>query len=461
MAPSMVPPLRRRRAPAGPLAALMLLVAACGERPRPPERVVLCVLDALHAAHLSCYGGPPGITPSLDGVAAAGARFDRAVSTATWTLASTASLFTGRLQESHGVVTDAHALPPDLVGLPELFRAAGWRTASFVQMAYASHAYGFERGFDDYRYYGFAGGPLRESMPEDVQAWMAAHAGERYLLYLHFRRPHGVYNPFPGMAAPFEGDCPLAGGARDAELAHADTLGERELPAEERAHVEHLYRGNLATVDRRLAPILRRALADPALLLVVTSDHGEGLGEHGWFGHGGRLWAEGVDVPLLVAGPGVRPGVVDVAPAATVDVLPTLADLCGVSLARALPLDGVSLRERLAGPAPAPERTLFLAARYRPKARAGGRGGPELGAVRGDLKVVLEPDGSVRAHDRAADRGDRRELAGERADVAELARELAARRERYRDLGLPPEERVSLTPELRADLDALGYAEGD
>ncbi len=431
--------------------ALALALGCSPKAPERPERVVVVVLDALNAAHLSFYGGPKGRTPNLDRAAQAGLVFERAFSNNTWTLPSTTSLLTGLLQERHGVVTSKQRVPESAVLLPELFREAGFATAAFVQMTYASHAFGLEQGFDHYRYFGIAGGPLRESMPEEVVGWMEANAKRRYFLYVHVRRPHGVYNPYPALLAREDAGCPLAGGERDDELSRADTFGERELTDVERAHVLHLYRANLASEDYRLGPMLELALGDPQTLVVVLSDHGEALGEHGYFGHGKYLRPENVDIPLVFAGPGVRRGV-DRGVACTLDVLPTLAELCGLELPEGLALDGESLARRLARALPADGRSVLVSARY------ASSGVPEVGLVRDDVGVVIGLDGEVRTFARgrrAARRATR--AAFDPALLAELEARARAHRERFTDLGRAYADSVELSPELEADLDALGY----
>jgi len=91
------------------VALLAATSAGCGRAHPKPERVLLVVTDATHSAHLGCYGGG-ALTPAIDAVASHGRRYSRALSNNAWTLASTASLMTGQLQESHGSVTNHHAL---------------------------------------------------------------------------------------------------------------------------------------------------------------------------------------------------------------------------------------------------------------------------------------------------------------------------------------------------------------
>ncbi len=403
--------------------------------------MVLVVLDALNAAHLGCYGDTGRLTPNLDRLAARGLVFERAFSNSTWTLPSTTSLFTGQLQETHGVVTARHSVPTDAVLLPELFRSAGWRTAAFVQMAQASATYGFDRGFDEFRYYGSSGESRWDALPEDALAWLRAHTGERYFAYLHLRRPHGVYDPFPRELARLEGGCRLVAGERDEELSRAGSFGERALDPHAKKHVAHLYRANLASVDLSLGDIIDFVEADTGALVIVTSDHGEALGEHDYYGHGDQLYAESVDIPLILAGAGVRLGT-DRTPVSTIDLFPTLSELCGLDHSNRTALDGVSLVGRVASDAaPVVQRAIPFSARYRAK------GLVSVGLVQDGLTVVLTPDG-IRT------RGP--DARGSETDIADLTRLARDFRRRHADLGARPAEPVEIPPEIQADLDLLG-----
>lgn len=448
-----LPPMRSRRRRDALALLLGCLLSSCGdpETADRPQRIVLLVLDALHADHMGCYGGPRGVTPHLDRVAAGGVRFANAFSNNTWTLPSTVSLYTGRYQESHGVVTREHVVPAAEVLLPELLQDAGWRTASFVQMLFASERYGLDRGYDEHYCYGFNDGPVRTEMPVDVQRWMNTHAGERYFLYLHFRRPHGRFDPVPALLERIDPGCAQEVAASELDLAAAQKFGFRELPEDEREHVEHLYRANLATVDAVLRPILAACLADPELLLVVTSDHGEGLGQNGFFGHGHALYGEAIDVPLLFRGPGVAPGV-DEEPACTVDVLPTLVELLGLWPPPGVALDGVSLAPRLRVRAPAPER-----APIRVSARYDRSGPPAVGYVHGSAKLVIDHEGVESLHDRSTGTAGVHGVAASPTLAEALRARARELRAGYGTLDLTGSGEPDLSAEDRADLRALGY----
>ena len=445
---------------ARPVAALMLgaalPLAGCSGGDE-PSHVLLIVLDATHAGQVSCYGGPPGLTPALDALAERGMRFDRAHSAAAWTLPSTASLLTGQVPERHGVVTDEQALPAEARTLPELLHDAGWSTAAFVQMVYASDSYGLDQGFDHYRYYASDAEKRDPLLVLDASAWMEEHEDDRTFTYVHFRRPHGPYDPevepwrrqgpppdMPPEARFFELQ------RADAEIEDVGQLGPGELEL-----VQRLYRANLATVDESVASLLER-LPDPDdTLVIVTADHGEALGQHRSFGHGAHVWAETIDIPLIVAGPGVEVGV-DRGTAGTTDLLPTLLEACAAPAPAGSVLDGVSLWPRLTGEVRAtpdsPSPLVAVCSRY------GRSAPPAVAVIEGRWKLLLSPDDDVALFDRASDREDRlRREGGEPAIAARLAGVARQWREAHRgaaEAGLPPPE---LPPERQEELRQLGY----
>jgi arylsulfatase A-like enzyme len=441
------------------IAGLALCVLACGGALEPtdtrPQRIVLIVMDATHAAHLSCYGGPDRLTPEIDRLARRGMRFERALSNTTWTLPSTTSLLTGQLQEQHGVVTNGHRVEDRHRLVSEAFRDAGWATASFTQNIYASAVHGLDRGFDDYTYYSMKavedGGPRPGQLIPQLISWLDAHDDENYFVYVHLRRPHSPYDPNPIIQARLAPDCPLRDGQRDDQLARADSqISERGslLDAEAAAHVRHLYRANIANVDRAVGAIERRLHRDENALVVLTADHGEALGQHGFYGHGYHLFAESVDIPLIFAGPGIPPGT-DSGLACTVDITPTLLDVAGLATATALETDGVSLLGRLHGEAAPPRAGVPLSGRYIEGKL------PAHGVVDDQHKLVLDRSGQVHLFDRSNDPADRNNIAEQNpAVVARLLPIARQRREASRDLATTHTSDVEVN---EGELKALGY----
>jgi arylsulfatase A-like enzyme len=381
-----------------------------GERGGSIRHVVIVVLDATNAAHAGCYGGPDEATPNLDALARRGVRFEQAYSNSTWTLPSTVSLLSGRLPERHGVVRAADAVPPDLSLLSERLALAGYRSASFVQMIFASDRHGLDRGFDTFRYVR----PNDEGLAElraGVRAFLAERGERSSLLYVHLRRPHSPYDPPEGMLAPFVGAHPLADGGRDAALRSIDNAADPQLDALERERLVQLYRGGLRAADAELGWLLPLLDTEQDTLLIVTSDHGEGLGEHGDYGHGRGLHAEHVHVPLVMVGPGLTPRTVR-EPVCTVDLVPTVLELTGQP---GVPgLDGISLVPLLRGAAPAARRAPLSIATRR-------YAGETVSAaiVDGPLYVLRGPAGATSVYDVFADPGQAQDLAARRPEALE------------------------------------------
>ena len=447
-----------------------LLLAGCGSGESPtgtpsansPNRVVVLVIDALNAEHLGSYDSRPNrridLTPNLDAIAAEGRRFENAISNNTWTLPSTTSLMTGLLQENHQVTRREGVVPKSADLLSERFQDAGWKTRSFVQMTYASKLYGFDQGFDETSEYGFGGGPGRADMAGEVVDWMQANEDERYFLYLHFRRPHGVYNAPQSVRARVTPGCELAGTQRGAELEASQDFAWMELPESEKKHIRHLYRANLATVDQTLQPILELARSE-GTLLVVTSDHGEGLGEHDFFGHGPSVYRENLHIPLIYRGPGVRVGV-DEGLASTVDLRPTLIEMCELFEPASTKRDGQSLVERIGG-AEAPEEMppVYFSGRY------GAGKATATGMQTTDDTVFVDTEGQIHIFSNETDLAQRFDLGTstdyEISDVETMGKiaDVHLRQKRSAHLNdAHAGEAPDLTEKDLADLRALGYA---
>ena len=316
-------------------------------RRTPGQNVLLITIDTLRADALGTYGGPAA-TPALDGLAADGVRFDFAHAHAVLTLASHASILTGQYPFQHGVRDNSgYRLPRDARTTATLLKQAGYGTAAFVG-AYPVHArFGLNAGFDVYDdRFGAGQGPADFTMPERpasvvvplARAWIdgrargagAAPQGHQpWFVWVHVFDPHAPYRPPP----PF-----------DAQYASRP------------------YYGEVAAVDAALAPLLEdlRTSAQPTLV-VVTGDHGEGLGDHGEAAHGIFAYESTLRVPLIMAELGgreasarpARAGEVSTVSARHVDILPTILDAIGQAVPADLPGRTLLPREeRRTGSAP-------------------------------------------------------------------------------------------------------------
>ena len=446
------------------------LVLACGgpEAPEPPRTdlpdVLLVTIDTLRADHVGAYGYERDTTPNLDRLAREGVRFEIAYAPMGTTAPSHASLFTSRHPLGHGLVRNGLSLAPGERTLAQRLREAGYVTAAFVSSYPVSHRFGFARGFDHYDD-DFSGS--RASLPrrsweglavegvfdrpgrdtaEAALAWLAARPAARPLfVWLHLFDPHDPYRaPGPqGLRWVAEGQ-------------------------DRRERRRALYDAEVRYADAQFGRVLRAMEARSAndLLVVATSDHGEGLADHGRITHNRFLYEEEVRVPLVLRFPGRIPAGVTVhQPAHLIDVSPTLLDAIGLSNGgpdgEPAPRDGVSLLGFATGREPPdPERALMLQRPYYPEGRERfDERGPGFGVRMGRFKWIEAPLEERRElYDLAADPGERRNLADAQPERARaLSERIAAWRAGQPEDAL--EQEAALSPEDRDALRALGYVD--
>jgi arylsulfatase A-like enzyme len=299
--------------------------------------VMLVVLDAASAKHFGCYGYPRRTTPELDRIASEGVVFEEAFTPAAYTLAAMASVWTSQYADQHQTLDPRRpTYGRARLVLPELLLANGVHTAGFVANSMAGPAFGFDRGFAEFREVyadlGRRAAAFRQVLPD----WLAANTQRRFFAYVHYREPHFPYDPEPPFDTLFGPDGPIPPELRgDRQWFGAVDNRRLRISQEEVAHAERLYDGNLAYVDAELG-FLRRTLEQQGLwdrtVLIVTADHGEAFWEHEHIGHSVQLYEPILRIPLIVrlpsgSGPaGVRRrGLADL-----VDLAPTIADVFGL-----------------------------------------------------------------------------------------------------------------------------------
>ena len=300
--------------------ALLALVAGCVRATpgvtEPPlasgalrgVNVLLVTIDTLRRDRVGAYGGPAGLTPTLDRLCASGVRYSRAFSHVPMTLPAHASILTGRTPVAHGVHDNgAYRLADGVPTLATVLKTAGYRTGAFVGAFVLDARYGLNRGFDDYDDHYPQGNATSFGFAERRADAVVAAAGTwildakdraPWLAWVHLFDPHA---PYDAPAAFHQGRSPY-----DAEVAYADAMLGRLLDRLADVHA----------LDRTL--------------IVVTADHGESLGEHGEATHGLFAYDATLAVPLVLSGAGLAPSVVE-APAGHADILPTVVDLLGIA----------------------------------------------------------------------------------------------------------------------------------
>ena len=298
--------------------------------------LIVYVSDALRTDHVGCYGARRVHTPTIDELAGEGVRFDQAIAAAPWTCPSTTSMITGLYPHHHGYLHWDARLDP---GLPTLFSVAaahGYATGSFV----FDESYLF-KGFPDANVAGTS-----ETL-DGVVAWLREHRDERFVLWFHSWATHMPYDVLHAERKEWlAAKQAIMSGIQSDSASALEELRESYARAVERSS-EHLLAGFLGELD---ALGLRETTA-----LAFVSDHGESWGERfadkqavrgTYHMHGATLYDEIVEVPLILAAPGlVEPGVVT-AQVSLVDLAPTLLDLAGAPLEG---VDGSSLLPLVAG----------------------------------------------------------------------------------------------------------------
>jgi len=421
--------------------------------------VLLLVVDTLRADRLGCYGAAPSPSPTLDALAARGLVFEHAIAQASWTMPSVASLLTGLHPRSHGVVGASEGAAPEdadpgyladtLPTFAECAAEAGITTFAVSGNPLISHATNFARGFEDFTELGWDAKARNWLPAREVNApflrWLDRNAGLRFLAYLHYMDPHDPYMPPAALRPP----APL--GVRDVVAAgDADRLARSgaTLDAAEVAHLRRLYDAEIRGWDDELARVLAalaaHGLAD-STIVVVTADHGEEFLEHGRLKHRVHLYDELLHVPLVIAGPGIRPDRVAMQ-AQGIDVFPTLAALVGASAPPGLPGQNL-LAAR--GETPAFSETLY-------GIEADGTTSPIVSLRTAAWKLIHAPARKRwELYDLARDPGEREN----RFDAAPEAAELARRLVDWETTAPAPPAREGHDPALQEKLRALGYVD--
>ena len=464
------------------LLAAALVLSACG-RSTPRPSVLLITIDTLRADRLGCYGYTRATSPHIDRLAAQGALFERAYTTLPRTTQSVASILTGRYPKSHGARGLFSTLSPANLTLAEILKGQGYDTAAIVSNLFLRPGQGFEQGFDRYdnpqtRWDGDSAVPISESALD----WLKGRpVGRPFFLWVHYLDPHWTYRPAtpfdrafdPGFTDTFTLYEDLEAG----RLTKGQVIFDNRLSPRQVEHVSALYDGEIAQVDAALRGLLEFAARPDLqpLLVVLTSDHGESLGEHGYhFAHGEYLYRETLRVPLLVVLPGRIPaGLRARALTENVDVAPTIAALLGLNRLQAVDGRPLFVPGSTAGGGsggewrPAPGRRVVFAEsdfqliheenrRYYIPGPTGKWSSVFDG--RHELIHIPRPGGDIlEIYDLEDDPGERRNLVGVGADP-EVRRRLQGELQRFvdYDAGAPGRPR-EIDPEEWRRLKSLGY----
>lgn len=333
------------------LAAALVIVslgsggcAGGGKEANNGTNILLIVMDTVRSDRLSCYGNSRPTTPMVDMLARRGVRFDNMFANSGWTLPSHASIFTGLYPVGHRATQESLELgegPPTLAGI---LGGAGYKTMGSSTNGIVSVTSGLARGFDEF-WEVFRPAVRSEVLdggwghPNNVafQKFLARTDREKpFFVFLNYIEPHAPYQPPEPIRSNFVGKS-----YTDEQVGEAmkktmpDHYMYHNIDEDQFELLGLLYEAEINYVDRALDNVYDTLLKDGRLentVIIVTSDHGENLGDHGHFAHVFSIHNTLLRVPMVVAFPDLsRQGEVRRDTAQLLDLFPTILDLCGVA----------------------------------------------------------------------------------------------------------------------------------
>jgi choline-sulfatase len=410
------------------LAAVTLSVACSGAPPRTApsvaQNVLIVTIDTLRADHVGIYGASNVDTPNIDRLAHEGAWAVQADAQVPLTRPSHISLFSGLYPSEHGVRDNVSpTMRNDVPLLAPIFQRQGFATAAFIGSSVLDRQSGLARGFDTYsdRFAGNADQRTGDAVAAEAITWLKSPPKPNFFAWVHLYDPHAPYTPPEPYATRY------AGRLYDGEVAWCDAL-----------------------VGRIIGALTEAGRLDNTLV-VVTSDHGEALGDHGEDVHGYFIYEATLRVPLVFRGPGIKPGTRLSAVARTIDLFPTILDLAGLD-SRSYSSSGRSLLAGLRGDPmqdePSFAESLVPLLHY---------GWSDLRAVRdGRWKYILAPRPEL--YDLDADPRELRNVVDQQPARARAMRTgLEAQLREEKSTSQHNQQASGISPDLLERLGALGY----
>jgi arylsulfatase A-like enzyme len=441
--------------------------------------VLLVSLDTTRAGALSAYGHPKPTSPQIDRLAREGTLFARAYATDFWTLPSHASMLTGLYPSEHGASSETNRLPDNVATLAEQLSRAGYRTGGFVSNAWLSAERGFARGFERYEEAwrliasGSGGYALDRRVVSGATEWMTSAQDDRpFFAFINLNSAHLPYSPDPLVLLDFApGPRPIE---RVARLRQTKGVwryigGAESYDALDFEILNELYQAEIAMVDAlvgRLIEALEQQGVLDDTLVIVTSDHGENVGDHEMIDHVLSMYETTLHIPLIFRHPKhFEAGRTEQALVSLVDIVPTVLDVAGLgkqhpeavrrSLARSdrakhrfviaeneRPVNGVEIMQRMF-----PDFDVTTIDQT-------------MRALRTErYKLIWRSDGSMQLFDLDADPGELNDIAQASPEIRDELHALLMRWMREHEQAHTAPAFETRDPEALRQLEALGYIE--
>ena len=305
----------------------LLNLVSCSNKPSRKYNIVLIVIDTLRADHLSFYGYKKNTAPFLSKIAKDAIVFKHTFSPSSWTAPATASIFTSLYPFQHGVLMcllaikrakrlnpniTINKIPQEITTLPEVLKKNGYKTFGISDNLNIGELEGFTQGFDKFKTYGYKKAPF---ITKKILEWKKELlSSKKYFLFIQFMDPHAPYHKRYPWYKP-----------------------QKNLKKE----MISRYDSEINFVDSFIRKLYLELGWDKNTLLIITSDHGEGLWDHGHMDHGQSLFLEEINVPLIIKLPEIKKGKKIYTPVSTIDIFPTIVRLFDFKIRTKL--EGVNL----------------------------------------------------------------------------------------------------------------------
>jgi arylsulfatase A-like enzyme/Flp pilus assembly protein TadD len=395
------------------------------------HQILFISVDTCRADYLSCYGCPRRTTPNIDKIAQESFIFRNAITPVPLTLPSHISMLTGTIPSYHGVHdNEGYKLDESNITLAEILRPNGFRTGAIISAFVMDSLFGLDQGFESYNdkfEEEIANNLIVQRRGGEVSRfavdWLDEHKDEKFFLFLHYYDPHTRYEPPEPFASLYK---------------------------------ENLYAGEVAYTDYCIGQVIAKlkelGLYD-STLIIITSDHGEMLGEHAEHTHGYYIYQGGIKVPLIIKLPGQRKARSIKELVCLIDIVPTVCSLLDIKPPPHI--QGKNLSPYFHGQwSSGRDRHLYCESLYPTRYNANSI----LGVVTERWKYIQTTRPEL--YDLFNDPGETKNLVGQRPQQARMLRH-SLRQILEQTLGKSKSDsKMELDEESRRRLESLGYVSG-